>query len=429
MQTRKCSKCGAVHPLTEEYFGRNQSTNTGGDKYFRPECKKCTKKASQGKSQAYKLAGKPPYPKLGTPCYNCGRTDKKLVFETFDNLVDSLKILNEVLKNFSVNKKQMLKLANEGHITATDLADYLVKNLNYPFRKSYEITATLVNYCEKHKKNLADLYEKWEYEERQIKYVVNGQKTYDFLNINWYLPLWESEFVKFWTSVDKKYRFRQNLYREYDSEIIITDPVSSQLIKYLANTYLPMRLSFVNEATRLSDYSGANLIDVLKGVGLDNRIGTHYFRPSPSWGGSCFPKDLVEVNNFYKKDELNLPLISNIIESNNEHLNWTVDQLLSLKNNNNLEQIVLVGAAFKENTDDLRNSPTLDIYKILVDMGVQVSILDTEIEVPNHNYISSVEGLDSKSLIAIMYPLNDDLDKKLLDYTSQNDCIIFYPWR
>ena len=218
------------------------------------------------------------------------------------------------------------------------------------------------------------------------------------------------------------------LYEGFDSEILITDPISSQLIKYLSNTYLPMRLSFVNEATRLSDYSGANLIDVLKGLGLDNRIGSHYFRPSPSWGGSCFPKDLVEVNNFYKKDELNLPLISNIIESNNEHLNWTVDQLLSLKNNNNLEKIYLVGAAFKENTDDLRNSPTLEIYKKLDDMGVQVFILDTEIEVSNYNYVTSVDDVDSKSLVAVMYPLNDDLDKKLLDYISQNDCMIFYPW-
>ena len=111
----------------------------------------------------------------------------------------------------------------------------------------------------------------------------------------------------------------KELYKEFETEIIITDPISSQLIKYLANTYLPLRLSFVNEATRLADYSGANLVDVLKGVGLDSRIGSHYFRPSPSWGGSCFPKDLVEVNNFYNKEELNLPLISNIIDSNNEH--------------------------------------------------------------------------------------------------------------
>ena len=83
--------------------------------------------------------------------------DKKIVFDVFDNLVNSIKILNEVLKNFSVNKTEMLSLANKGHITATDLADYLVKNLNYPFRKSYQITASIVNYCEQNKKNLSDL--------------------------------------------------------------------------------------------------------------------------------------------------------------------------------------------------------------------------------------------------------------------------------
>ena len=83
--------------------------------------------------------------------------DKKIVFETFDNLSDSIKILNEVLKNFSVNKNEMLNLANKGYITATDLADYFVKNLNYPFRKSYQITAKIVNYCEKNKKNFPDL--------------------------------------------------------------------------------------------------------------------------------------------------------------------------------------------------------------------------------------------------------------------------------
>jgi hypothetical protein len=81
MNKRKCSKCGAEHSLTEEFFAKNQSTNTGGDKYFRPECKKCTKQASQGKNSAYKLAGKPKRPELGTPCDRCGRTDKKLVFD------------------------------------------------------------------------------------------------------------------------------------------------------------------------------------------------------------------------------------------------------------------------------------------------------------------------------------------------------------
>ena len=226
----------------------------------------------------------------------------------------------------------------------------------------------------------------------------------------------------------EKIKKLEQLYSSYDAEIIITDPISSQLIKYLANTYLPMRLSFANEATRLVEYSNANLQDVLKGVGLDTRIGSHYFRPSPSWGGSCFPKDLVEVNNFYNKNELNLPLISNIIESNDEHLKWTVDKLISLKQSNNLEKIYLVGAAFKEDTDDLRNSPTLDIYKLLSKMEIEVIILDQQIQVPDHSYVSSISDIAPNSLVSIMYPQKDEFSIKLSDFCSKNNCVIYYPW-
>ena len=89
METRECSKCGKVKLLTE--FANNQSTNTGGDVYFRPECKKCTSKAGKGKNEAFKLAGKPNYPEVGTACDRCGKAPraatkvnarpKKLVFD------------------------------------------------------------------------------------------------------------------------------------------------------------------------------------------------------------------------------------------------------------------------------------------------------------------------------------------------------------
>ena len=85
------------------------------------------------------------------------QNDKKIIFDTFDGLINSIKVLNEILRNFSVNKNEMLELAKKGHITATDLADYLVKNLKYPFRKSYQITAKIVNYCDKNKKTLSEL--------------------------------------------------------------------------------------------------------------------------------------------------------------------------------------------------------------------------------------------------------------------------------
>ncbi len=115
--------------------------------------------------------------------------DKKIAFDTYDNMINSIKVLNEVLKNFLVNKNEMLNLAKIGHITATDLADYLVKNLKYSFRKSYEISAKIVNYCEKNKKNLSDLsYKELKVLEPNIKenvikvfdlkYSVNSKKTY-----------------------------------------------------------------------------------------------------------------------------------------------------------------------------------------------------------------------------------------------------------
>ena len=83
--------------------------------------------------------------------------DKMIVFNSSDTLLDCLKILEEVLKNISPNKKQMLKLANSGYITATDLADYLVKNYSITFRKAYQKTAKIVNFAEKKKKRLDQL--------------------------------------------------------------------------------------------------------------------------------------------------------------------------------------------------------------------------------------------------------------------------------
>jgi|TARA_B100001540_G_scaffold158246_1_gene140197 argininosuccinate lyase len=83
--------------------------------------------------------------------------DKELVFKSYDQAKISLLVLNEILKNFTTNKKNMITLANKGHIGATDFADYLVKNNNYSFRKAYKITAELVNYCDRKNKNLSDL--------------------------------------------------------------------------------------------------------------------------------------------------------------------------------------------------------------------------------------------------------------------------------
>ena len=220
----------------------------------------------------------------------------------------------------------------------------------------------------------------------------------------------------------------KELYSGFDCEIITTDSISSQLIKYLANTYLPLRLSFVNEATRLIDYSGGNLDDVLKGVGLDNRIGQHYFRPSPSWGGSCFPKDLVEVNNFYDKDKLNLPLISNIINSNDIHADWTSENIKELYESKKLEGVVLIGAAFKEDTDDLRNSPTTEVFKKLKSSIENVVVFDEIINDENIVKFDYLEDLNSPHLFVLMYPVKESTLDRLNKIIEDTKSITYIPW-
>jgi UDPglucose 6-dehydrogenase len=226
----------------------------------------------------------------------------------------------------------------------------------------------------------------------------------------------------------KKLSVLKELYSSFDAELIVTDPISSQLIKYLANTYLPLRLSFVNEAARLIDYSKGNQQDVLRGVGLDSRIGSHYFRPSPAWGGSCFPKDLIEVNNFYKKGEVMLPLISNIVESNNIQTKWTVNKLTSILSNENINSVLLIGAAFKEDTDDLRNSPTLDIYKMLIQKDVNTFIYDEMVELDEYNSVDNLDDISDKTLVVLMYPIKKALIEKIETILTETNSILYTPW-
>ena len=226
----------------------------------------------------------------------------------------------------------------------------------------------------------------------------------------------------------EKISILRELYKSFDAELIETDPISSQLIKYLANTYLPLRLSFVNEAARLIDYSNGNQEDVLKGVGLDSRIGSHYFRPSPAWGGSCFPKDLIEVNNFYKEGEVMLPIISNIIESNNIQTKWTVDKLTSILSNENINSVLLIGAAFKEDTDDLRNSPTLDIYKMLHQKDINTLIYDEMVELDEYNSVDNLDDISEKTLVVLMYPIKKTLMERIESIITDTNSILYTPW-
>ena len=194
------------------------------------------------------------------------------------------------------------------------------------------------------------------------------------------------------------------LYESFDCEKIITDSNSSQMIKYLSNTYLAMRLSFVNETYRLVSEFNGNPEQVLNAIGKDKRIGNDYFRPSPGWGGSCFPKDVKEVISSFQMD-YQLPIISEILRSNELHMEWFVDYILKIINEQSLENIVLIGAPFKENTDDLRESPSLKIYKLIEEKFKNVWILDFDISLSkSFKAIKSLSELKDNTLYVEMFP-------------------------
>jgi len=204
------------------------------------------------------------------------------------------------------------------------------------------------------------------------------------------------------------------LYKDFECEIVVTDSISSQIIKYLSNTYLAMRLSYVNEAYRLISDLGGNPDVALRGIGLDNRIGLNYFRPSPGWGGSCFPKDVNEIINTYST-KFEIPLIGKIVESNDFQQIWIANRLLEISQNNGLKNIILIRAPFKENTDDLRDSPSIKVYEILNKKTENIYIYEDEVDIPkNFRVINAIDEILDNSLYVQMFPDKSDNRQKLI---------------
>jgi UDPglucose 6-dehydrogenase len=168
-----------------------------------------------------------------------------------------------------------------------------------------------------------------------------------------------------------------DLYSAIDAPKLETNLESAELVKYAANAYLAMRLSFTNDIAALSEKSNANVDQVLNGMGLDSRIGTIFLKPGPGWGGSCFPKDtnaLVAIANGYGSK---LPLVESAITSNQAALMRSVTAIAELVGGHLSNKTVGIwGIAFKANTDDIRDSPALIIIESLLSLGAKVQAYD-----------------------------------------------------
>ena len=168
------------------------------------------------------------------------------------------------------------------------------------------------------------------------------------------------------------------LYASIDSPVLITDPASAETVKYAANAFLATKLSFSNSVAALCEAVGADVDDVLEGMGYDRRIGRDYLKPGPGWGGSCLPKDTRSLIAGAASAGYDFALLRTVVEANEEQFARIVEKVESRVAMAGA-RIALLGLAFKAGTDDLRDSPALEIARRLVAAGAAVHAYDPAI--------------------------------------------------
>ncbi len=159
--------------------------------------------------------------------------------------------------------------------------------------------------------------------------------------------------------------------------VILTDPASAETTKYASNAFLATKLSFVNAVAAVCEAVGANVTDVLLGLGYDRRIGHAFLNPGPGWGGSCFPKDTRALLHIAEERGYDFSLLRGVIDVNDEQFDRVVDKIAQAVGGSLAgKQVGALGLAFKAGTDDVRDSPALEVIGRLLDRGARVRAYD-----------------------------------------------------
>ncbi len=178
-----------------------------------------------------------------------------------------------------------------------------------------------------------------------------------------------------------------SLYLKVRAPIMVTDPASAETCKYAANAFLATKLSFTNAIAAVCEAVGADVNDVLLGMGYDHRIGHEFLRPGPGWGGSCFPKDTRAIITIAEDAGYDFSLLRGVVEVNDEQFERVVgkvESVISLEGNT----VAMLGLAFKAGTDDVRESPALEVAKRLIAKGARVRAYDPAV------HSTEIDGLE-----------------------------------
>ncbi len=179
------------------------------------------------------------------------------------------------------------------------------------------------------------------------------------------------------------------LYAGLDATILITDPASAETIKYAANGFLAMKISFVNAVAAMCEAVGADVAEVVQGIGSDNRIGPAFLNPGPGWGGSCFPKDSRALVRIAQDHGYNFSMMRGVIEVNDQQRSRMVDKVIRALDGHERSvlsgsRVGVLGLTFKAGTDDLRDSPSLAVSRDLIHFGAEIAAYDPTVIEPLH---------------------------------------------
>ena len=168
-----------------------------------------------------------------------------------------------------------------------------------------------------------------------------------------------------------------SLYDRLSAPLIVTDPASAETIKYASNAFLATKVSFVNAVANLCEAVGADVREVVLGMGYDPRIGFEFLKPGPGWGGSCFPKDTRALVSIGRDADYDFSLLRGVIAVNDEQYDRVVSKVERMAGGSVRDrQVAVWGLAFKARTDDIRHSPAVEVVRRLQERGASVRAYD-----------------------------------------------------
>ena len=184
---------------------------------------------------------------------------------------------------------------------------------------------------------------------------------------------------------------------------------SAELIKYASNAFLATKITFINEMANFCEKSNIDVKDIALGMGLDERIGSRFLRPGPGYGGSCFPKDTRALTFVAKSFKTNLSIVKSVIKSNENRYKILITKVKNLLNNNlKNKKITFLGVTFKAGTDDMRESPALNIIPLLNKSGAKINYYEptgpkSEFSTKNIKFYTNVKNACKNTDLIIIH--------------------------